>query len=77
MICAWLAYRRKDLRATKRSMSVILSPCSVILMKPEWGMVTHTMMGPTYLIVPMFILKRKSWTPKITRTVYVRVVLGK
>ena len=77
MSCAWLAWRRKDLRATRRSMSVRLSPCRVSFMNPEWGMMTHPMMRLTYLIVLMFILKRTSWTPKITRMVYVKVVLGK
>ena len=55
MSCAWLAWIRKELGTTGRSMSVRLSPCSVILMKPEWGMMTHPMMRPTYLIVPTFI----------------------
>ena len=35
MSCAWLACRRKYLRAIGRSMPVRLSPCSVSLMNPE------------------------------------------
>ena len=77
MSCAWYAWRRKELRAKGRSISVKLSPCSVSLMKSEWGMMTHPMMRPTYLIVPTLIYKEMGWTLKITRIVYVRVVPGK
>ena len=64
-------------QATVISMSVKLSPCSVSLMNPEWIMMNHPIMRPTYLIVPTLILKGAGWTLKITRIVSVRVVLGK
>ena len=77
MSCAWITWRRKDLRVTGKNMSVRLSPSSVRLMKPEWGMITYPMMRLTYLIVPTLILKGEGWTLKITRIVSIRVVLVK
>ena len=77
MSCAWLNWRKKDLRATGISMSVILITCSVSLMNPEWGMMTHPMTRPTYMIFPALILKGTGWTLKITRIMSVRVVLVK
>ena len=77
MSCTWLNWRRKDLRLTGRIISVTLSTCSVSLTKPKWGMKTHPMMRPTYLIVPTLLFKGTGWTLKITIIVSVRVVLGK
>ena len=76
MSCAWPAWRSKDLRETGRSISVKLSPCIVSFMKPEWGMITHMMISPTYLIVTTLIYKGKGWTLKITKIASVSVVFG-
>ena len=77
MSCVWTAWRRKDLRAIGRSMSVKLSPCSISLMKPEWGMMNHPIIRPTYMVVTTLILKVTGCTLKITIIASVRVVLGK
>ena len=60
MSSAWPTWRKKDLRETGRSISVKLIPCSASLMKPEWVMMTHSMMIWIYLIVPMLILKESG-----------------